>query len=341
MSGEKTEQPTQRRLEDRRKEGQIPQRKNVIEASLLTFTTLLLLTAYAPLAGRLLNLSKTVFSSIDRDFDSAREASFASAMQTVWLSMALCVAASMFTLLVGLLVNRFNFSPKALTPKFQKFNPVSQAKNIFSKSTAYNFLRMLVFFSGVVAAMYIAIWGGVKDAINASYCGILCLVPFFKAKIELTVAAILILLIVLAAVDYAIQTRLYLSQNKMSKDEVKREFKQQDGDPEIKANRRMLVMNDASMPLPSEATHVVHSDQVLVAFIFYPTSGQRPFVVTKAQGATVPGLSRKFRALKIPTLNMPGVALELYRMSAPGQYMPAKSARPMERVLRASMGQAE
>lgn len=339
MSGEKTEQPTQRRLGDRRKEGQIPQRKNVVEAALLTFTALLLAGTFRPLASGLLDLSTIVFSSVDRDFDAARAASFTAAMKPVWLTLGICAAASLFTLAVGLLVNNFNFAPKALAPKFQKFNPVSQIKNIFSKTTLYNFARMLVYFMAVVLILYLAVWGGIEDAINASYCGVLCLFPFFLSKFTTSIIAILIVLTLMAALDYRIQTRLFISQNKMTKDEVKREFKGQEGDPEIKANRRSIVMNDAVMPLPSEATHVVHSDQVLVALIFYPAAGQRPYVVYKANGAAVPGLCRKFRALKIPTVNLPAAALELYRMGVVGQYMPARSARPMEKVLRATLGQ--
>jgi len=64
MSGEKTEAPTRRRLEDRRREGQVPQRKHVIEAALLSFVALLLIGLFGPLSGMLLNISTAAFSVV-------------------------------------------------------------------------------------------------------------------------------------------------------------------------------------------------------------------------------------------------------------------------------------
>ncbi|QPC44326.1 EscU/YscU/HrcU family type III secretion system export apparatus switch protein [Kaustia mangrovi] len=338
MSGEKTEQPTHKRLEDQRKEGQLPQRKNVVEAGLVTFAVLLLIGISGPLWGSLVTLSTTVFSGVDRDFDAARASSFAAAMDVVYLVLAVCVLVSMVTLLFGLLLNRFNFAPKALSPKFQKFNPVNQIKGIFSKATIYNFIRLLVYFSIIATLLYLVIANDIENAINASHCGWACLYPFFVSRFKIVVAVILIVLVLLAALDFRIQTLLFTSQNKMAKDEVKREHKGQEGDPEIKAGRKSVAMNDAAMPLLSDATHVVHSDQVLVAIIFYPAARQRPYVVFKAKGASVAGLCRKFRGWKVPTFNIPTVALDFYRMATPGQYMPARSAKGMSRILQASGG---
>lgn len=337
MSGEKTEKPTPRRLEDQRKEGQVPQRKNVVEAALLTYAVLALIGFSGPLSNALLNLSTVVFLSLDGDFDDARASSFTASMDVVWLMLAVSASISLFTLLVGMFLNKFLFAPKAVSIKFQKLNPVSQLKNIFSKATIYNFIRLLVYFSALSLLLYIIVVSSFEDSINASYCGGMCLYPLFLSRIRIAVTVILIVLVVLAIVDYLIQDRLFISQNKMTKDEVKREYKGQEGDPEIKARRKSIAMNDAAMPLPSDATHVVHSDQVLVAMIFYPTSGQRPFMVFKAKGPRVPSLCRQFRALKIPTVNLPGAALDLYRMAPPGQYLPARSARSIQKVMRMMM----
>jgi type III secretory pathway component EscU len=72
---------------------------------------------------------------------------------------------------------------------------------------------------------------------------------------------------------------------------------------------------------------------VLVALIFYPSAQLPPYVVFKAKGAKVPALCRKFRALKIPIVSLPSVALDFYRMAPPGQYLPPRSAPGMEKIM--------
>ncbi len=333
MSGDKTEQPTHKRLEDQRKKGQIPQRKNVVEAGLLTFAILLLAGTSGRLWNMLLMLLNTVFSGVNRDFDMVRTSSFAAAMNVVHLMLTICTLISMVTLSLGLLFNRFNFALKALSPKFQKLNPVDQLKSIFSKATLYNFIRLLVYFSIIAILLYQIIAHNIENAIKASHCGWICLYPFFMSRLRIVLTSILIVLLLLAALDFRIQHRLFIARHRMSKDEVKREHKGQEGDPKIKAERMSLAMNDATMPLLSDATHVIYSDQLLVALIFYPAARQRPYVVFKAKGASVPDLCRKCRSWKIPLFNLPSVALDFYRMATPGQYMPARSAKGMSRIM--------
>jgi len=338
MSGEKTEAPTPRRLEERRREGQVPQRKNVIEAALLTFVVVLLIWLFRPLSGALLNLSAAIFSGIGHDLEAATATSLLAAMQVVHWMLAICGASALFTLLLSCVLNKFIFAPKALSPKFERFNPVGQLKNIFSKATLYSFMRMNVLFIAVSVTFIYLYISSMEDSLQASHCGEMCLYHLFTSQIGMLVAAILIVLIVLALIDYKIQDRIFISQNKMTKEEVKREYKEQEGDREIKAGRKSIAINDAAAPLLSESTHVVHSDQVLAAVIFYPGAGYPPYLVFKAMGASVPGLCRKFRAMNIPTFNVPGVALELYRMGAPGQYLPARSIRSMDKILSRTAG---
>ena len=168
MSGEKTEAPTRRRLEDRRKEGQVPQRKNVVEAALLTFVTLLLVGLFGPLSGALLDLSAKAFSGINQDFEIAKATSFTAIVQAAYWIQAICISSAIFTLLLGMLLNRFVFAPKAFSPKFQRFNPAGQVKNIFSKSTLYNFIRMIFLF-GTISALFLYLYlFNLEDSLEAS-----------------------------------------------------------------------------------------------------------------------------------------------------------------------------
>ncbi|MDC0659477.1 EscU/YscU/HrcU family type III secretion system export apparatus switch protein [Leisingera sp. SS27] len=334
MSGEKTEEPTQKKLDDARKEGQLPQRKNVIEAVFLTVSVLLL----AGLAGRISDslqaVLSNVISSVQTGFDEGLGLVLISIKELAVVFFIFLGAAFAFTLLFGLFLNRFNFAPKAMKPKFEKLNPVNGLKSLFSKNTLYNFGRILTYFIILSLLLYITIRNNFTDVINASHCGVYCLAPLFIGYLKTLLAVILVVLLLLAAADYKVQNALFRKQNMMSKDDVKNEFKGQEGDPQVKGERKSIAMREANLPSLKEATHVIYGEQYMVAVIYYPDSQTPPFMVAKARGGSIGKTLRRSQSYGVGLYNLPGVAKELHKMAAPGSYLPAKSAAGIHKVIK-------
>jgi type III secretion protein U len=334
MSGEKTEEPTQKRLDDARKKGQLPQRKNVIEAASLVFSVLLLTAMLDRFTNSLLALTDTAISSAKGNFTASLWFTTESAVDLLYLLIAFCAASASFVLMTGFSLNNFNFAPKSLSPKFEKLNPVNGLKSLFSKSTLYNFFRLLVFFCALATLLYVSINKAIPDALNASHCGLQCLYPLIMGQIKNVIIVILVILVLLAVLDYRVQSALFRSQNKMSKDDVKNEHKAQEGDPQVKGERNSIAMNDATQPGPKDATHVVYSEELLVAIFYEESASQRPYVVAKAKGPGVARLQKQFRSYGIPTICDPGIAIDFHLMARVGQYLPPRSAIGMEKILR-------
>ncbi|TPW28844.1 EscU/YscU/HrcU family type III secretion system export apparatus switch protein [Martelella alba] len=333
MSGEKTEQPTEQKLRKLRQEGQVPSRKNVGEFALLTFTTFLIIALMPNMIAALMELTKSVINDVATNAEQPGIATYDAIFRVIYLTLSICGASAAFTLFATLLLNRFNFSMKPLEPKFSKFNPMSKLKSIFGKSNLYTFIRMLIYFSAVSYLTYAIIRYNINNALQASYCDLQCEAPLMIALLKWLIYAILALLLVLAAIDYLIQSKLFISQNKMSKDDVKREYKDQEGNPEIKAERNSIARSDADAPTIGQATHIVYSDSHLVAVIYYRNANMKPYVVAKYSGPQVQTLVRQLKPTRLQLFNLPSVAYDFFRMGRLSQYMPAPSMKGMEKIL--------
>ena len=334
MSDEKTEEPSEKKLDDARKKGQVPQRKIVLEAVLLVGGLSVVIGLWRPFANETARVVDIGFQAIIEGPGTVGRALGATLNDVLMLSVAATGALGFLTLVLNLMLNKFNFAPAALEPKFDKLNPVNGLKGIFSMQTLYNFGRMIIYFSFVGLLLYITIRSNIVDVVHAAACGLTCLADLFPGMILQMVVLILLVLILMAAADFKLQTAMFRKQNKMSKDEVKREHKGSEGDPMIKGQRRALAEEDAFMPSPKEATHVVYGSNHLVAMIYTP--GQTPFVVLKGKGPAVARMQQRFRAMGTKCVNIPVVAQEFHGRYPVGRHMDAKAAKGMGKVLRAT-----
>ena len=332
MSGEKTEEPTQKKLEEARREGQLPQRKNVIEAVFLSFSVLLLTGLTGRISEAMLSILDSVLLAVQSDFDERFGFVLISIKEIATDLLFFLGASSGFTLLFGLFLNKFNFAPKAVKPKFQKFNPANGFKSLFSKNTLYNFGRVLTYFIILTLLLFLTIKNSFVEVINASHCGANCLTPLFLGYLKTVVAIILVTLLVLAAADFKVQNALFRKQNMMSKDDVKNEFKGQEGDPHIREERKSIAMRESHLPSLKDATHVIYGEHFLVAIIYFPDSEAPPFMVAKTRGGGIGKTLQRSRSYGLRMFNLPIVAREFHNMASPGSYLPARSAAGVHQI---------
>jgi flagellar biosynthesis protein FlhB len=334
MSGDKTEEPTQRKLEDARRQGQVPQRKSVHEVIVLTTGVMLVMAIWPGVARLLGKVFDVAFQGASGTLAEANSRMVDLGKQAAILNLSIALSLGAVTLLACLLLSRFNFAPAALTPKFEKLNPVNGLKAIFSIGTVYNFVRLLVFFVSSGLILYLMVASHLRDVIHASLCGTACLADLFPGIFKTTVVIILLVLAILAAIDFKVQTAIFRKQNRMSKDDVKREYKSAEGDPHIKGARHQIAHEDATLPSLKDVTHVVYSSKALVALVYH--EGYRPFVVLKADGSNVPRLLQRFRRAGTPCVNLPGIAISFHAMGIVGTYMDLRAANGIIQIQRAA-----
>ncbi|MEM9147430.1 MAG: EscU/YscU/HrcU family type III secretion system export apparatus switch protein [Pseudomonadota bacterium] len=335
MSGEKTEEPTEEKLRQAREKGQVPSRKHAVEVVLVATGVGIIAGTWTIVVDQMTGVFDAVLQAPEQGYQRSLARAYDESQGMIIYMLAVTGVMGLLTLLITLLLNNFNFAPKALEPKFSKLNPVSGLKNMFSISTLYNFIRMTTVFTAIFTICYLIIRGNMGDGIDASACGLTCLARLFPSVLVKMVALIIIVLFLAAAIDFRIQDMLFKKQQKMSKDEVKREYKNNEGDPYVRGARQSIAEENIYMPSMQEVTHVVYSNSLLVAFMHVPNAS--PFVVMKSKGRNVSRLQQKFRSMGKRCVNLPAAASELHPVSVIGKNIEGKqAARSWFKVLAAA-----
>ena len=244
-----------------------------------------------------------------------------------------CVAVLANAAQVGML---FTFEP--LKPDFGRINPAQGFKKIMSLRSLYE---------GAKGILKLALLGGVL------YMAFKALTPQLLAMVDVEPGAypkvlaamvghllvkLLIVLVIIAAIDWVFSRRQYARQMRMSKREIKDEFKQREGDPRIRSRIRelrakLLKRSQALRELPSADVLITNPTRIAIALRYEHGVSPAPRVVAKGAGA----LARKMRDVayrhQVPIVPSTTLARALYREADDGGYVPEKWYPQVARIL--------
>jgi len=259
------------------------------------------------------------------------------ALQMLVLVLPLGVLMALLALASGLLAGGWNFSMKALEPKFEKINPLAGIKRLFSGDSLIQTLKAcgLALVLGSVGALYLVLRWDEYTALQA-----MPLPTALAGGGDLLRAGLLTLGAVLglfALVDVPLQRHLLLKRLRMSVVELKKEMKETEGSPEVKgrikgkiremAGRRML----AAVPLADLV--VMNPTHYAVALKYDPEGGAAPRVVAKGADLLALRIRDLAKEHRVPVLQAPPLARALYTHCELEQEIPARLFAAVAQVL--------
>ena len=294
--GEKTEPATAKKLKDARKEGKVAKSKELTSAFDLIVLFLCLKIFVSYVGGNLLGLFDLVYGNM-ADFVRINEGYMSSqAVSTVlfpviirWLLTVLPFFAFgvVITFLISVIQVGWTVSAKPMQPKLSKFNPINGFKRIFSKDTLFELVKS-IFKVGII--IYIA-YTSVRD--EAGHLFILYELDL-KQAIALVGTLIIdiglkisIVYLIIGIADYAYQKWKFNDEMKMTKQEVKDEFKNTEGDPQIKRRqrRKMQEVSQRRMmqDVPKADVVITNPTHYAVALKYEAEVRPAPYVVAKGE----------------------------------------------------------
>ena len=338
-SGDKTEPPTPKRLRDARKKGQVAKSKEVVSAAIVVS----LLFFFIVSTDYYLGLFRDLFDSplwleqvtFEEAFDDMVKKAFT-------LAIALIAPPVGIALAMGVLANFAQvgalFAPETIKPDLKKVNPASALKKIFSKKNLVELLKSLVKIVVLGIAVAHVVWTGMPSLMGVVYCGLGCLMPVLGALFTELVIYVSLAFILVAVADYAFQKLSYIKGLKMSKDEVKREYKESEGNPEIKSRRRSLFQELIS----SQETSNIRRSSVIVANPVHLAVGlyyekdrtPLPVVTLKEQGLNARRVVAVAEREDVPIMVNVPLAHSLMSDANLNQYIPNELIAPVAEVLR-------
>lgn len=324
MSDEKTEEPTHSKLRKSREDGQVAKSQDLaVAASLLAVMIALLVMADGALE-RLRAIMHLVLDFGDGDLPRIEiyKRIGSIAVQALLIAAPLALVAALGAALgllshVGLVV-----AMKAVSPKPESIDPVAGMKKIFSLKSLLTFLQMV--FKAVVlgATLWQVITGLLPLIGGATYQSLGGIATIGWTAITKVLCIALGLFLVLGPVDYGIQRWLFMKDQRMSKDEVKREYKGQEGDPQLKGQRKQIAREMANSS-PRKAVVganavVVNPTHYAVAVRYRAGEAGLPVVVAKGVDGEALHIRRLAEELGVPVFANPPLARALHKVPAGG-----------------------
>ncbi len=293
MSGQKTEQPTPKKLRDARKKGQVSKSQDLTNAFLFltAAATLGFLGAgiFEELQALMLGFfqDEAVYSGEQAPAELMMRAGDA-AWTVLMAPLPLLVGMAAVAALMGVVQTQALIAPEAIKPDIKKLNPLSGLKNIFGKPRTYielvkNVLKFAVII-GIVYANVASILPELLATLRVEPESTFWLVANLAGDLLLQIGCFFL---ALGAADYFLQKKLHLKELMMTKEEVKREFKSDEGDPEVKGQRKQLHQELLAEGSISEAAKadvvVVNPTHIAVALRYVEETMTAPRISAKGQ----------------------------------------------------------
>ena len=336
---EKTEDPTQKKLEDALKKGDVAKSQEVSTWFAMLGTGLVVAIMAPSAAGALQEaLAGYLASSHQIPVDSG-------GLRQLWQGTGLRIGAILALPLLILLAlalagnmvqHQLIWSAERMKPKLSKISPLAGFKRLFSSESLVNFAKGLVKICVVSGLMVAVLWPH-RDEIDTMILretGSILVIT--RELILQLIAAILAVMTVVAAADFLYQRHRWLEKQKMSQREIKEEYKQTEGDPLVKGKIRQLRMERsrrrmmASVP---DATVVVTNPTHYAVALKYEQGMQAPLCVAKGTDQVALKIREIARDSDVPVIENPPLARALYALIDIDQEVPEEQYRAVAEVI--------
>jgi type III secretion protein U len=341
MSGDKTEMPTPKRMRDAREKG------NVAKSSDVNSTALLIgIFCYIGMGwdGHMRNLCDLLL--IPSYYIGPQVGDyFRHALWGVILKMLLIIMPlTGIVILLGIVANFAQvgllFTMKPIVPDISKINPMAKAKQIFSMKNLFEFGKSVlkILFLGIL--LYMLVKSVIDDMLSLPFCGISGIMDVLGPIMNMFAKNVIFAYMVVAVIDYAFQKRNWTKQLMMTKDEIKREYKESEGDGQIKGKRKQIhreMMEEDPPQRTKKSSVVVTNPEHLAVALLYDMDQPvfpLPLVLAKGIGKVAERMIGIARENNIPIMRNVPLAHALMDTAEILEFIPSELIAPVAEVLR-------
>jgi flagellar biosynthesis protein FlhB len=336
---EKTEDPSQKRLDEALKHGDVAKSQEVNTWFVTAGSALVLLSFSASMAGELRTLMRNLLAnSYQVPFDGG---AMAGLLQQLGTRIVAAVAIPFLVLALAamcgnMIQHRLVWSVDVLMPKLDRISPIAGMKRLFSKQALANFVKGLLKLA-IVGSVFVALmWPERRRFEDMVTLDPEVLLPLARMLALKLFGAVVAILAVIAAADYLFQYRQWYERQKMSLREVKDEFRQSDGDPKIKAKIRQLRASRARkrmMAAVPKATVVITNPTHFAVALQYERGMNAPICVAKGVDSLALKMREVAGAHDVAIVENPPLARTLYAVVEIDQEVPAEHYKAVAEVI--------
>jgi type III secretion protein U len=336
-SEEKNLPASQKKLKDARRKGQTSNSKDLVSGFTMLAAVLYLLYRWPMMRDRLVELIDVVSTATERPFAEAMQrAVYGSVDVLLMTTVPLLVVVFAVAVVMGMAATGGPvFSFETVKLQFDHISPMKGAKRIFSSKNVIEFAKSLVKVVVVTAAFWTVLRGFIPPLFQTPSCGEGCLGQMVISTLQPLAVTAVIAFVVIGILDMPLQRHLFLKEMRMSLTEKKKEMKEQDGNPLIKAQRRRLQFMFAKKKVRKGVRHaafVVAQEDRVVGLLYHREEAPVPLICSKGRGQAGDEMVAEARRLGIPVVENASL-VDLLIGHAIGKSIPAQAFTDVARLL--------
>ena len=311
-SGEKTEEATPHKLREARKKGQVAKSQDFTTGIVFALSISVLLITLPGIAADLKGFVARCFQFGLESPGAATISLLMSEAHKLILTtiMPLLGVAVVAAVLANFVQFGFMFTTKPLQPELKKINPVQGAKNLISKKKLVQMLLSILKFVVVSYLVYSALEDAMKNVVRVGLLGVEAGTYILWNLCIVLVAKVAAFLFAVGIIDRFWQMHVFAKEQRMSKHDVKQEYKQTEGDPHIKGQRKQLaeelLMHGSIEDVKNADVVVVNPEHIAVALRYDDEEQAAPKVMAKGQRVMAEKIKEVARQFGVPIMrNVP------------------------------------
>ncbi len=318
---EKTEDATPKRLRDARKKGQVAKSRDLNTIVILIAGFIMLAFMRGNMGERLQAIFQTNFELVSRQ-DISMEMLFRAGQQTFFSYLHVVLPFFGAIVFIAFAVGFFQigpvFSAEPMKPQVKRLNAIENLKNMFKVTTLVELLKNIAKLSLIFYLAYSVVFDNLREVLLTVTAPPHKSMLIASKLIVMFLMKVFVVFIVIAIIDLMVQRWQYKKQMRMTKDEVKREYKQDEGDPQIKSARKQMhkefAMSDTKQQVGASDVVVTNPTEVAVAIKYDDKEMLAPEIMAKGQRLFAQSIREIAEELDVPIVTNPPLAWTLIEL---------------------------
>lgn len=336
----KTEDPTERQLKKARESGNFAKAEE-IQVTFGLAASFLAILFYSDAVG--LSLARAMrdlfgnITQVDLSVERVAQGAQEGALQIMLMLLPIFVLVMLFAILAGGLQSRFRLSPKALKLSAKKLNPLTNMKQKYGKQAYVKFGVDLLKLIAVGTVIAFALHRVTQHPIFYTTLNVVQILGFIKESTLYILSLLVFGVGAIALINFLYQKQKVMGDLRMTKQEIKDEMKQQDGDPLVKNARRQLARKLMERQMFAEVPHadvvITNPTHYAVALRYDRSKDAAPFVLAKGKNLIAQKIKRIAAEHGVPMVENRPAAQALYKIGQTGQTIPPHLFQAVAEIL--------
>lgn len=315
---EKTEEPTDKKIADARKEGNVPKSQDTSGVITLFVAILAVLMLFPFITKHMLLLSHYYFSLVGTPLDKLfmLDIAIVTFREVLLMVLPLAIAVAIAGVVAALAQFGFLFTTKAIVPDLKKIDPIKGTKNLFSIKKLIEGVKITFKSHTTLFVGFIFFFIFIKELPTVALFNLPDQLEWIKDKMIVISLVMLLVIFIFALIDIVIVRKQYFNSLKMSKQEIKDEMKNMEGDPFIKSKIKQKQMEISRQRMMAEVPNadvvITNPTHYAVAIRYDKENHHSPIVVAKGMDKMAQQIKKTARENKVHIIQNPPLARSLY-----------------------------